>query len=58
MTRTSAELMGWGDRVGKLAPGYFADVVGFDGDPRTDITRVKSGHVTLVVKGGKAIVKK
>jgi imidazolonepropionase-like amidohydrolase len=55
MTHTSADLMGWGDRVGKLAPGYFADVVGLDGDPRKDITRVEAKHVTLVIKGGKKI---
>ena len=52
MTATSAELLGWGDKVGKLAPGYYADVVGFDGDPRKDITRVEAKHVTFVIKGG------
>jgi imidazolonepropionase-like amidohydrolase len=47
--------MGWGDKVGKLAQGYFADVVGLDGDPRKDITRVEQKHVTLVIKGGKKV---
>ena len=55
MTVNSAELMGWGDRVGKLAKGYYADVVGFDGDPHKDITRVEARHVTLVIKGGKKV---
>ena len=55
MTVNSAELMGWGDKVGKLAPGHYADVVGLDGDPRKDITRVEAQHVTLVVKGGKKV---
>lgn len=55
MTHNSADLMGWGDKVGKLATGYYADVVGLDGDPRKDITRVQAKHVTLVVKGGKKV---
>jgi imidazolonepropionase-like amidohydrolase len=55
MTRTSAEVMGWQDRVGRLAPGSYADVVGLDGDPRKDITRATAAHVKLVVQGGKRI---
>jgi imidazolonepropionase-like amidohydrolase len=52
MTRTSAELMGWGDRVGTLAPGRFADVLAVNGDPRRDPSRLERDHVRLVVKGG------
>ena len=29
-TRWSAELMGWEDRVGTIAPGLFADVIAVD----------------------------
>jgi predicted amidohydrolase YtcJ len=28
-----AELAGWGDRVGRLAPGYYADMIVLDQDP-------------------------
>jgi imidazolonepropionase-like amidohydrolase len=55
MTYTSAELMGWGDRVGSLAPGRYADVLVLDGDPRADIMRVLPGHIRMVVKGGRVV---
>jgi len=32
-TINPAELAGWGDRVGKLAPGYYADLIVLDQDP-------------------------
>ena len=32
-TMSAAELMGWDDRLGSLAPGKIADVVVVDGDP-------------------------
>ena len=50
MTKVSAELMGWGDRVGTLAAGRYADVIGVDADPRKDITRMR--EVRFVMKGG------
>ncbi|HJZ88738.1 MAG TPA: amidohydrolase family protein [Polyangia bacterium] len=56
MTRVAAELMGWGDRVGTLAAGRYADVIALDADPRKDIRAVQAAHVRLVMKGG-AIVK-
>lgn len=35
-TRISAESVGLGDRIGALAPGYDADLIAFDGDPRAE----------------------
>jgi predicted amidohydrolase YtcJ len=32
-TISPAELAGWGDRVGRLAPGYYADMIILDQDP-------------------------
>jgi imidazolonepropionase-like amidohydrolase len=40
-TTTAAELMGWSDRVGSLAPGRFADLVAVAGDPLADVTALE-----------------
>jgi imidazolonepropionase-like amidohydrolase len=45
--------MGWGDRVGTLEPGKFADVIGVSGDPLADIQQPE--QVTFVMKDGKVI---
>jgi imidazolonepropionase-like amidohydrolase len=49
-TTWAAELMGWSDRVGSLAPGRFADLVAVDGDPLVDVTLLE--RPVVVVKGG------
>ena len=53
-TRNAADLLGWGDRVGTIAPGRFADLIGVTGDPLTDVTELE--RVRFVMKGG-AVVK-
>jgi imidazolonepropionase-like amidohydrolase len=53
-TWNAAELLGWGDRVGVVAAGYFADLVAVDGDPTQDVTLLEK--VRFVMKGG-AVVK-
>lgn len=53
-TLVSARLMGWEDRVGALAPGAFADVIGVVGDPLTDVRLLED--VPFVMKGGRVIV--
>jgi len=53
-TITSAELMGWEDRVGSLEPGRYADLIAVDGDPLEDVTVLED--VPFVMKGG-AILK-
>ena len=40
-TTNAAELMGWSDRVGSLAPGRFADLVAVAGDPLADVTELE-----------------
>jgi imidazolonepropionase-like amidohydrolase len=53
-TTVAAEMIGWPDRVGRLAPGTYADLIAVAGDPTEDITALES--VPLVMKGG-AVVK-
>jgi imidazolonepropionase-like amidohydrolase len=50
----AAELLGWSDRVGALAPGRFADLIAVDGDPTQDVTRLET--VGFVMKGGQVVV--
>ena len=54
-TATGAELLGMADRLGAIAPGYYADLVAVEGDPTTDIQSVIH-HVRWVMKGGKVVV--
>jgi imidazolonepropionase-like amidohydrolase len=53
-TINAADLLGWKDRIGSVAPGKYADLIAVSGDPLADpaeLTRVK-----FVMKGG-AVVK-
>jgi imidazolonepropionase-like amidohydrolase len=52
-TIEAAALMGWEDRVGRLVPGRFADLVVLAGDPTTDVEVLRSP--VAVVKGGLAV---
>ena len=45
--------MDWGDRIGSIKPGYYADIVAVEGDPLANITVLE--HVDTVVKGGLVI---
>ncbi|MGZ8797510.1 MAG: Xaa-Pro dipeptidase [Thermoanaerobaculia bacterium] len=49
-TTSAADLLGWTDRVGDIAPGKFADIVAVAGDPLKDVTELE--RVTFVMKGG------
>jgi imidazolonepropionase-like amidohydrolase len=50
-TTVSADLVEMGDELGRLEPGYLADVIAVPGDPTTDITRLE--HVCFVMKDGR-----
>jgi imidazolonepropionase-like amidohydrolase len=52
-TIVCAELMGWGDRVGTLAAGRFADLVALPDDPLIDIEVLR--RPSAVVKGGRRV---
>jgi imidazolonepropionase-like amidohydrolase len=49
-TRTAAELIGASREIGRVAPGYFADLIAVSGDPLTDIAAME--RVRFVMKGG------
>ncbi len=49
-TVNAAELLGWSDRVGSIAPGKFADIIAVRGNPLTDVTTLE--RVAWVMKGG------
>ncbi|MEP7341936.1 MAG: amidohydrolase family protein, partial [Acidobacteriota bacterium] len=49
-TVSAADLLGWNDKVGVIAPGAFADIVAVDGDPLKDVTELE--RVKFVMKGG------
>ena len=49
-TSVAARYMDWGDRIGTIKPGYYADIVAVAGDPLSDISVLE--HVDTVVKGG------
>ena len=54
-TTIPAELLGVGDRLGRIAPGYLADIVAVDGDPTTNVTALFSG-VRWVMKASAVVV--
>lgn len=53
-TTIPAKMLGRANELGAIAPGYFADIIGVEGDPLADIDVVIS-KVRWVMKGGKAI---
>ena len=52
-TISAADLMGWGDQVGAIEPGKFADVIAVDENPLDDIKLLE--HVRFVMKGGNVV---
>lgn len=49
-TINAAELLGWSDKIGVIAPGAFADIIAVSGDPLKDVTELE--RVKFVMKGG------
>jgi len=52
-TTTNAEILGIQDRVGRIRPGFDADLIAVAGDPLPDITKLDS--VSFVMKGGAVV---
>src|SRR6267154_4891792 len=49
-TSVGAENIGWGDRVGSIEKGKYADFVAVSGNPANDVTELE--RVKFVMKGG------
>ena len=56
-TTVAADLLGMQDRIGRLAPGVFADIVAVEGDPLQNIDAMFTG-VKWVMKAGQVVVDK
>jgi imidazolonepropionase-like amidohydrolase len=54
-TSLAAESLGMSSTIGRLAPGYVADIIAVAGDPTSDITALRS--VTFVMAQGRVIQK-
>ncbi len=52
-TTSAADLMGWGDRIGRISPAYYADLIAVDGDPLKEVSTLE--HVTFVMKAGDVV---
>jgi len=50
VTSNAAEMLGWGDRIGTIEPGKFADLVAVSGDALLDVSELERVH--FVMKGG------
>jgi imidazolonepropionase-like amidohydrolase len=50
-TSRAAESVGLGDIIGRIAPGYQADLIAVDGDPASDIRALT--RVGFVMRSGK-----
>ena len=49
-TVNAADLLGWSGKVGRIAPGFYADLIAVDGDPVADVRALE--RVRFVMKGG------
>lgn len=56
-TTNGAAILGLENKLGKLAPGYYADIVAVDGNPLANIDAAIYG-VKWVMKGGQVVVDK
>ena len=52
-TIVNAEALGWGDRIGSVEKGKYADLIAVSGDPLADIKELQ--RVKFVMKGGKVV---
>ena len=54
-TTTAAALLGMGDQLGRIAPGFLADIIALDGDPTSSLAPLVAGP-RWVMKDGRVVV--
>ncbi|KLJ01005.1 amidohydrolase family protein [Luteimonas sp. FCS-9] len=47
-TVQAADALGAGDRLGRIAPGYEADLLVLDGDPQEDLAHARDAHAVVL----------
>jgi len=52
-TIKAADLIGWGEKVGAIETGHYADIIAVTGDPVSDVRTLES--VKFVMKGGAVV---
>jgi imidazolonepropionase-like amidohydrolase len=52
-TSVGADNLGWGDRIGSIEKGKYADFVGVSGNPANDVTELE--RIKFVMKGGQVV---
>lgn len=56
-TRMGSELMGLGDKMGQVKPGFWADLILVDGDPLADVRLLQDvSKIKMVMKAGRVAV--
>ena len=57
-TSGGAALLGMEDRLGRIAPGYYADIIAVEGDPLTYIRAITNGAPWVMKAGGVVVDKR
>ena len=52
-TATNAEILGMQDRLGRIRPGFEADLIAVDGDPTQDVAKLR--RLSFVMKAGAVV---
>jgi imidazolonepropionase-like amidohydrolase len=56
-TKTAAEAIGYGDKVGTIEEGKFADIIMVDGNPLDDISILSEVEkIKMVMKDGNVVI--
>ena len=54
-TSVNADVFGYADKIGRIKPGLFADLIAVEDDPSTSINAIRS--IKLVIKNGQIVVR-
>jgi imidazolonepropionase-like amidohydrolase len=52
-TSINADVFGYGDRIGRIKKGLYADLIAVEGDPSADIKLIRK--IRTLIKDGKII---